>query len=384
MTFPTVSLGDAVSFKGGGTPDRENTAYWGGSIPWATVKDLNDGFVLRKTQESITSGGLANSASNLIPAGTVIIPTRMALGKAVITEVDVAINQDLKAAVPTINIDPRYLLWFFAWSAPTIVSKGKGATVKGITLDQLRRMEIPVPPLVEQRRIAAILDVADEIRVKRRGVISKLDELLQSAFLDMFGNVATNPKRWPMKRLADLGDLDRGVSRHRPRGAPELLGGNHPLIQTGDVARSGGYIRKFSSTYSETGLKQSKKWPAGTLCITIAANIADTGILTFDACFPDSVVGFTPNSGSNVEYVQGMLSFLKKILEERAPQVAQKNINLAILRELPVPAPPLALQNKWAALAIEVERVKQRLAVAEQSGERLFAALLRNAFAGML
>lgn len=384
MTFPTILLGDAVSFKGGGTPDRENAASWGGSIPWATVKDLNDGFALRRTQESITANGLENSASNLIPAGTVIIPTRMALGKAVITEVDVAINQDLKAVFPKINIDPRYLLWFFAWSAPTIISKGKGATVKGITVDELRRMEVPLPPLVEQRRIAAILDMADEVRAKRRKVMSKLDELLRSVFVDMFGNVATNSKRWPMKRLADLGDLDRGISRHRPRGAHELLGGNHPLIQTGDVARSGGYIRNFSSTYSEAGLKQSKKWPAGTLCITIAANIADTGILTFDACFPDSVVGFTANKGNSVEFVQGMLGFLKKILEERAPQVAQKNINLAILRELPVPAPPSSLQNKWATFATEVESMKDDVRAAEQSLEQLFASLIRNAFAGTL
>src|SRR5690606_38147340 len=100
---------------------------------------------------------------------------------------------------------------------------------------------------------------------------------------------------WEHVPLCELGNLDRGVSKHRPRNEPALLGGPYPLVQTGDVANSEGYIQNHLSTYTELGLKQSKLWPAGTLCITIAANIANTGILTYDACFPDSVVGFVPN-----------------------------------------------------------------------------------------
>ena len=165
--------------------------------------------------------------------------------------------------------------------------KARGGTQKFVSLGNIRGLEVPLPSLPEQRRIAAILDKADELRQKRRQAIEKLDQLLQSVFLDMFGDPVTNPKGWPMVPLGDLGTLDRGKSKHRPRNAPELLGGEHPLIQTGDVANSEGYIRSYKSTYSDLGLAQSKKWPKGTLCITIAANIASTGILDFDACFPD-------------------------------------------------------------------------------------------------
>jgi type I restriction enzyme S subunit len=276
------------------------------------------------------------------------------------------------------------LLWYFVSNASKIESMGKGATVKGVTLDQLRRLEMQLPPLPEQRRIAAILDKADALHAKRREAIAKLDQLLQSVFLEMFGDPVTNSKGWPVGTLVDLGQLDRGVSRHRPRGAAELLGGSHPLIQTGDVARSGGYIREFTSTYSDAGLAQSKEWPAGTLCITIAANIADTGILTFDACFPDSVVGFTANQTSNAEFVQTLMSFLREILEKKAPQVAQKNINLAILRELPVPVPPAKLQQKWAVFSARVEHMKQDLRFAEAGGSKLFASMQQAAFAGTL
>jgi len=260
----------------------------------------------------------------------------------------------------------------------------RAAAIPGLNRKDAYAKRLNLPSLPEQRRIAEILDKADALRAKRREAIAKLDQLLQSVFLEMFGDPVTNPKGWPVGRLADLGELDRGISRHRPRSAAELLDGEHPLIQTGDVARSGGYIRKFNTTYSDVGLAQSKKWPAGTLCITIAANIADTGILTFDACFPDSVVGFTASEASNAEFVQSLMGFLREILEKRAPQVAQKNINLAILRELPIPIPPVGAQKKWASFAASVENMRQSLRIAEDFGSRLFASVRRDAFAGTL
>lgn len=178
--------------------------------------------------------------------------------------------------------------------------------VKGIHLypKDVVRLEISLPSLEEQKRIAAILDKADSIRRKRQQAIDLTDQLLRSVFLDMFGDPVMNPKGWDLVSFGSVGQLDRGKSKHRPRNDPVLLGGIHPLIQTGDVANSGGYISEYKSTYSDVGLRQSKKWPIGTLCITIAANIANTGILEFDACFPDSIVGFTPIELVTVEYVQ--------------------------------------------------------------------------------
>lgn len=107
--------------------------------------------------------------------------------------------------------------------------------------------------------------------------------------------------------------MDRGRSQHRPRNDPKLLNGPYPLIQTGEVASAGLYITKYKNTYSELGLRQSKMWSAGTLCITIAANIAQTAILTFDACFPDSVVGFLPNDSINAIYMHYWFGFFQKI-----------------------------------------------------------------------
>lgn len=174
----------------------------------------------------------------------------------------------------------------------------------------------------------------------------------------MFGDPVSNPKQWDKQMLGKLGELGRGVSKHRPRNDPKLLGGIYPLIQTGDVANADMYISEYKMTYSDLGLQQSKMWHKDTLCITIAANIAKTGILTFDACFPDSVVGFVANAKTNNLFMHYWFTFFQKILEEQAPESAQKNINLKILNELSVIVPPIELQNEFAQFVQKVDKLK--------------------------
>ena len=156
---------------------------------------------------------------------------------------------------------------------------------------------------------------------------------------------------WPEVRLGDLGEVGRGRSRHRPRHAPELYGGPYPFVQTGDIKASGGRITSHSQTYSEFGLAQSRLWPANTMAITIAANIAETAILTYPACFPDSVVGFVADeSKCDVSFVEYNFRLLRaKIQQENVGTGSvQDNINLQILDELRFPLPPLPEQRAIA------------------------------------
>ena len=285
------------------------------------------------------------------------------------------------------QLDSRFLYrWFSSSRLQALVrSFGRQTTnIANLDLQRCRDLEVPLPPLPEQRRIAAILDHADAVRAKRREALAQLDSLTPSIFFEMFGDPVINPLAWRLAPFGSVGTLDRGVSKARPRNAPELLGGPYPLIQTGDVANCDGYIRQHTATYSETGLSQSKLWPAGTLCITIAANIAKTGILTFAACFPDSVVGFNAAKAATVEYVRVWLSFLQKALEDAAPESAQKNINLAILRDLKIPVPPLALQQTFATRIQAVEALKATHRAALSDLDALFASLQHRAFAGQL
>lgn len=288
---------------------------------------------------------------------------------------------------PGPDLDGRYL-FYMLWNEKFRASATGGMTgsagQKRVPADLLRRTEIRLPSLEEQRRIAAILDKADALRQKRKRTIALLDSLTQSIFLEMFGHPAANPLGLPILKFGEIGQLDRGVSRHRPRNDPALLGGEHALIQTGDVANSGGYIISHSSSYSDLGLAQSKKWPAGTLCITIAANIANTGILEFDACFPDSVVGFSTDQPGLTEYVRVWLSFLKDNLERMAPASAQKNINLQVLRELSMPFPGASGVAEFGLRMRQLRTASLRLARAEEIAKNVFTSLQHRAFSGRL
>ena len=232
-----------------------------------------------------------------------------------------------------------------------------GSMSKRLSPKLLMEYEFSVPD-EKLEQITEILWAMERTKNAYRELIAKTDELVKSQFIEMFGDPAENPNQHPMKKLSELGELNRGVSKARPRNKPELLGGPYPLVQTGEVSAAGLYIDHYENTYSEEGLAQSKMWPKGTLCITIAANIAQTGILSFDACFPDSVCGFISGNEVTQVYMHYWFSFFQKVLEEQAPQVAQRNINLRILNDLDVMVPPIADQQTFEAFVQQSDKSK--------------------------
>ena len=177
-----------------------------------------------------------------------------------------------------------------------------------------------------------------------------------------FNTLPGLPAEWQWATLPQLGELNRGKSKHRPRNDPILYGGEYPFVQTGDVRAANGWLTSYEKTYSETGLEQSRLWPKGTLCITIAANIADTAVLGIDACFPDSVVGFIPHDESiNVELLEFFIRTVKDDLEKYAPATAQKNINLGILETVGLPLLPVKEQTELVTTVKNKLMVIQRL-----------------------
>lgn len=190
------------------------------------------------------------------------------------------------------------------------------------------------------------------------------------------------PTGWEWARFPEVGEFGRGKSKHRPRNDPSLFDpGIYPLIQTGEVSRAGKFITEVHSYYSEVGLAQSRLWPAGTLCITIAANIADSAILSFDACFPDSVVGFIP--ARRFEDARYFLIFMKTArqrLVDFAPATAQKNINLDVLNSVLIPLPPAAEQRRIVSRVEELQRLcadlRRRLTQARTTQAQLADALV--------
>lgn len=265
-----------------------------------------------------------------------------------------------------------------------------GSTQPQITQENLKKVQIGLPPLNEQTRIAQKLDEllaqVDTLKARIDAIPALLKRFRQSVLaaavsgrlteewrVQSFGSAGEDkPAGWLPKSLPELGELARGKSKHRPRNDERLFGGIYPFIQTGEVANSAGRIKTAKVFYSEFGLAQSRLFPKGTLCITIAANIADTAILDLEACFPDSVVGFVADEGKCcAQFIKYLVDVNKQNLEAFAPATAQKNINLKVLSELVFPMPPLAEQTEI------VRRVEQFFAFADQLEAKLASAKSR-------
>lgn len=313
----------------------------------------------------------------------ILISVRAPIGALNYAKEECCIGRGLAALTPNKSkILPEYMFWLLKGKNAELNSKGTGSTFKAIGRKVLEEILVPDIGMEQQMEYAANLEKINGIIQLRKQELQKLDELIKSRFVEMFGNPVSNPKGMVKKTLPELGEFGRGVSKHRPRNDKALLGGPYPLIQTGDIANSGMYITEYHSTYSELGLRQSKMWDKGTLCITIAANIAKTAILGFDACFPDSVVGFNANENTNNVFVHYWFSFFQEILESQAPESAQKNINLKILSKLEVIVPDIQEQNKFAAFVAQTDKSKLTIQKSLDELETLNKALMQKYFGG--
>lgn len=252
-------------------------------------------------------------------------------------------------------------------------------------------MEIPLPPLPEQKRIVAILDeafagIATAVANTEKN-LANARELFESYLNSVFSQRENGWKQLTLKEVCK--DYGRGKSKHRPRNDPKLYGGEYPFIQTGDVRNSDHFIVEYSTTYNDMGLAQSKLWPKGTICITIAANIAETGVLDFDACFPDSIIGLVVNeslaSGAHVEF---LLQSVKTILKAKGKGSAQDNINLGTFEKQHFPFPHLATQQQIVESVQELRLSIRSLESIYQQKLTALAelkqSLLQKAFSGEL
>ncbi|MFC3864931.1 restriction endonuclease subunit S [Alcaligenes aquatilis] len=213
-----------LKIEGGGTPSRANPAFWNGSIPWATVKDLKS-IRLSFTEESITESGVSASASRLVLANTPIIATRMAVGKIVVFDKTVAINQDLKAIYPSQRLDAEFFLHWYLANSEKIANLATGSTVKGIRLEILRALPLKLPPLPEQQKIATILSSVDNVIEKTRAQIDKLKELKTGMMQDLLtqgightefkdSQVGRIPASWSCCLLQDVAVIQTGIAKN--------------------------------------------------------------------------------------------------------------------------------------------------------------------------
>ena len=263
-----------------------------------------------------------------------------------------------------------------------------------ITQSFLKNLPILLPPLPEQQKIAEILSTVDSAIEKVNQAIEKTQRLKKGLMQELLTKgighnefkdteIGRIPKEWEVVRLGEVADLNRGRFAHRPRNDPKFYGGKIPFIQTGDINEANGIIKKYSQTLNEKGLKISKLFKKGTIVISIAGNIGDVGILDFDACFPDSIIGINPND-KKVDrlFLMFLLQEFKDKLNAIAPRSTQKNINLEILEPLKLPLPPLPEQQKIAEILSTVDKRLELLRAKKEKLERVKKGLMNDLLTG--
>jgi type I restriction enzyme S subunit len=294
---------------------------------------------------------------------------------------------------PSAGVDGRYL--FHALTSPEykdfIAALSDGANINNLKFNDLRHFPVAAPNLEEQHRIVAILDEAFDgiatAKVNAEKNLQNARDLFDSKLLGLLNDAEGTWERKTLKQVSI--DFGRGKSKHRPRNDPKLYGGPYPFIQTGDVRGADHLITEYTQTYSAAGLAQSKLWPRGTLCITIAANIAETGVLDFEACFPDSVIGVVVDQAQTTsKYLEYMLHTVKADLKAKGKGSAQDNINLGTFENEQFPFPDLLSQKRIVAVLDELSTEVQRLEDVYQRKltalEELKKSLLHQAFSGQL
>jgi len=292
-----------------------------------------------------------------------------------------------------VTFDERqYDLMYLYYCLGSLKLTGLAKGVKpGLNRNDVYSIKVAFPPLPEQKRIVAILDEAFEgiaaATANAEKNLANARELFESYLNSVF---TTEGKGWEEKTLQQVTlDFGRGKSKHRPRNDPKLYGGPYPFIQTGDVRNCDHIILDSSQSYNEMGLAQSKLWPKGTICVTIAANIAETGILGFDSCFPDSVIGIVVDQAITTnDFVEYLLQSVKALLKAQGKGSAQDNINLGTFENRLFPFPPLSEQKK---IVIALNQLSEHITNLEDCLEQKLSALeelkqsiLQKAFAGDL
>lgn len=407
---------EVVKWGSGGTPKATVKEYYeNGDIPWLIIGDLNDEIVLT-SESKITKLGLENSSAKMIPKGTLLVAMYGSIGKLGITGIECCTNQAIAFAKELHDVTTKFMYYQMKLLKPKLISMGKGGTQKNISQTVLNSLDVIVPPLDEQQRIVAKIEelfskldkgveelnkIKEQLKIYRQAVLKEAFEgkweygnrkAVNIDVIDksLIGELPKIPKEWEYVHLSKLGELSRGKSKHRPRNDKKLFeNGKYPFVQTGDVKAANKYLTTYSTMYGDFGLAQSKLWKKGTLCITIAANIAETCILGIDACFPDSVVGFDPQDDIvDRDYVRYFIESAKIRLAAFAPATAQKNINLTTLENLIIPYCDID-EQKYIVTEIEsrlsvCEKIEQTVIESLQKAESLRQSILKQAFEGKL
>jgi type I restriction enzyme S subunit len=393
------AIGTFCDTGSGGTPTRDRAAeFYGGSIPWVKSGELRESIILNAS-ETITEAGLTNSSAKLVPAGALLVAMYGAtVGRVGILGIEAATNQAVCHIIPKNGeADTRYLFHALQSKLPEFLSRSVGGAQPNISQEIIRRTSISLPPLKEQRRIAAILDKADTLRQKRRAALQKLDSLTQSIFLDMFGDPTSNPKGWAILPLGEIVDEFRYGTSNKSEGVgkpalriPNVIGGTLDLIELKTVPVDDAEFRRLrledgDLLFVRTNGNQDN---VGRCAVFDRKLVEGTGYSPDDFIFASYLIRarFARTKYDPIFLREFLLSSegrrqLKRLSKTSAGQF---NVNTESLGAIRVIQPPILSQQVFRRSVDTVGKLRTRYSTGLEVMNLQFESLQHRAFQGEL
>lgn len=383
MKWPKVALGECCDIVSGATPKTSVPNYWDGDILWVTPADLSQlpGSTISETPRRITQAGLDSCAATVLPAGSVLFSSRAPIGHVAINSVPMATNQGFKSLVPHLDrVDARYLYHWLRANKTYLQSLGNGATFKELSRATVARVEMPLPPLPEQRRTAAILDQADALRAKRRQTIALLDDLVQSIFIDMFGDAnGSQQEAAPLGSVATLfpgGTLPQGREFAGQRDG-------YFLMKVSDMNGPGNELLvKTCTLWSPDAGSRSATCPEGSIVLPKRGGAIGTNkkrITTRPTVLDPNLMGIWPDPAKlELAYVYQWFRGFDLATITSGSTVPQ--LNKQDLAPLPIAIPPMAQQREFVRRAKLIGQKAERNRSYLSQADALFTGLQAAAF----
>lgn len=380
-----VTLREVVKVLGGGTPRKSVSSYYNGGIPWVTPKDMKRPLI-GESEVTLSEAGMKNSPAKLVPEGSVLVVVRSGVLKhtlpVALTTRPVTVNQDMKALTPSHNLDPSYLARLLKALQPTVLGWVRATTADNFPINNLLNLEIELPHLLKQRRIAAILDHADVLRVKRRQVLAHMDSLTQSIFSRMFEGEA-----WDLT-LNDLADIQIGPFGSLLHQADYIVGGvsviNPMHIREGQLQPD----TEFSIDEAKAASLERYRLRQGDIVLGRRGEMGRAGIAgpghVGMLCGTGSLI-LRPRTVSS-PFLHSVVTSprMKSHLERNSLGATLPNLNASIVRSSPAPDAPARVQSEFAEGLDCLGKVVAITRAEAAAGERLFNSLQSRAFRGEL
>ena len=378
-----MRLGDICTIVSGSTPKSNIPEFWDGDIKWITPAELTeDSYFINDSVRHITELGVVKTGLKPFPQGTVILSSRAPIGKTAIAGCEMYCNQGFKNLICSDKINPRYLYWFLTCNTEYLNSLGRGATFKEISKEIVANIEIPLPSVEHQVAIAEKFEKLSELIALRKEQLAKLDQLVKSRFIELFGDQETNPYNLDVGVLSDVADIYLGLTH-----TPTYVEQGRPFLSVRDISSG---IIDFSSCHYITeeefcSLPNGARPKAGDMLFCRVGTIGKPVIIPENT--PEfgtfvSVGYLRKKANVNNYYLKSWMEndyFMRQVYDNVAG-ASQINLNTGWLKNFRILIPPIEVQNQFSAFVEQTDKSKLAIQQSLDKLELLKKSLMQQYF----